>query len=95
MAAYREEGHPAHDGLWACGVLVWACDGRSRALGDAWWAECLRWGYQDQLSFPVVCRRLGYRPATFPVPLIERTDRRGGLANRWLRINPHLPGTGG
>lgn len=75
MDAYRLEGHPEHWGLWACGTIVWTAE--AWGIGADWYAECCRWGYQDQLSFPVVCRRVGVRPAEFPVPQIGRRAPRG------------------
>jgi len=90
---YRAEGHPEHGGLWACGVVAWDLANPTAAeLGRAWLAECERWSWQDQLSFPVVCRRLGITPGVFPVPQIERSTRLF-LMNRWLRIWPHTAST--
>jgi hypothetical protein len=89
VAAYRAEGHPEHGGLYACGVVAWdLSDPRAVELGRAWLAECERWSWQDQLSFPVVCRRLGVTPGVFPIRQIERRTPRF-LANRWLRIHNH------
>jgi hypothetical protein len=89
VAAYRAEGHPEHGGLYACGVVAWdLANPRAVELGRQWLAECERWSWQDQLSFPVVCRRLGITPGVFPVRQIERHGR-GFLANRWLRIHGH------
>lgn len=91
VAHYRAEGHPAHAALYACGTVVWdATDDRARALGAAWIAECEQWSIQDQLSLPVVARRLGVRPGVFRFPQIERRWRGPGyLGNRWLQIHPH------
>jgi hypothetical protein len=87
---YRSGGHPEHGGLYACGTVAWdLTDPRAHRLGSAWLAECMRWTYQDQLSFPVVSRRLGIVPGVFGHPLIERR-RPGWIENRWLRIHPHL-----
>lgn len=89
--AYRAEGHPAHGGLYACGTVAWDLDDeRALRLGAAWLVECARWTIQDQLSFPVVCRRLGVTPGVFPVEQIGWKGRRKLLHNRWLRIHPHL-----
>lgn len=86
---YCAQGFPAHAGLYACGTIAWdRQDLRARRLGYAWLAECARWSYQDQLSFPVVCNRLGIEPGVFPHPQLERS--RPVLANRWLEIHPHL-----
>lgn len=89
--SYRAEGFPDDLGLYACGAIVWTW--AARELGEVWWRECVTWGYQDQVSFPVACWRTGIRPATFPIPQIEsRNPRLGYLANRWLRIWPHTKG---
>lgn len=91
---YRSEGYPEHAGLYACGTLVWrASNPAARALGHAWLYECERWTIQDQLSLPVVCRRLGITPATIPGRQVEgkRRNQEGPwLQNSWLRIHPHL-----
>ena len=88
-AAYRAEGHPAHAGLYACGVVAWdLANPVATELGRAWLAECERWSWRDQLSFPVVCRRLGVSPGVFPIPQMERSAK-GFYANRWLRVWHH------
>jgi len=93
VAHYRAEGHPPGGGLYACGVVAWdLADPRAVELGRQWLAECERWSWQDQLSFPVVCRRLGITPGMFPLRQIERSGR-GFLANRWLRIHAHTIST--
>jgi hypothetical protein len=93
VAAYRAEGHPEHGGLYACGVVAWnLADPRAVEVGQAWLTECERWSWQDQLSFPVVCRRLGVTPGVFPIRQIERRARLY-LANRWLRIHAHTAAT--
>lgn len=61
---YRKEGHPERWGLWACGTM--ATLRTADDLLDAWWDENCRWSYQDQISLPVVCRRAGVVPGTFP-----------------------------
>lgn len=91
-ASYRDEGFPDDVGLFACGTMVWTW--AARAMAEDWWRECVKWGYQDQVSFPVACWRAGITPAAFPVPQIEsRNPRLGYLANRWMRIWPHTKGT--
>lgn len=91
VAHYRAEGHPARAGLYAGGTIAWDwAEPGAVAVGRAWLAEIERWSYQDQLSLPVVLRRLGVRPGVFPVRQIERRGGQGGwLGNRWLRIHPH------
>lgn len=84
---YRRERFPQRGGLFATGTL--ARDSRFeivRAMGEQWLAECDRWTYQDQLSLPVVCRRLGITPGIFPHRQIEP----GRLGNPWLMIRNHL-----
>jgi len=89
--AYLAEGYP-DESLYACGTIVWTW--AARPMAHDWWIECVKWGYQDQISFPVCAWRAGITPATFPVPQIEsRNPREGWLANRWLRIWPHTKGT--
>lgn len=91
VAHYRAEGHPRHGGLYACGTVAWDRSRPSVVLfGAAWLEECVRWTYQDQLSFPVVARRFGVRPGTFPLPQIK-ARRRSWIENRWLLIHEHVP----
>jgi hypothetical protein len=79
--SYRAEGHPEHFGLYACGTLARRDTPSLRSLMEAWWAEIDAWTYQDQLSLPVVCRRQGVKPATFPVHQV--------WGNSWHLIHPH------
>jgi hypothetical protein len=92
VAHYRSEGHPEHAGLYACGTIAWdRYDTKRRKVGYQWLAECARWSYQDQLSFPFICRRLGVEPGLFPHPQLERYFCGPGyIGNRWFRIWPHL-----
>jgi hypothetical protein len=86
VARYRATGHPEHGGLFACGTIAWdATHELAREFGAAWLAECERWSIQDQLSAPVIARRLGMNPGVFPFAQISR----GYLGNKWLRIHPH------
>jgi hypothetical protein len=90
VAHYRSQGYPEQGGLYACGTVAWdLSDDRAAVLGAAWMAECERWTFQDQLSFPVVCARHNVSPGLFPLPQIQRS-RNGWLENDWLRIHPHL-----
>lgn len=91
IGSYTREGYRDECGLFACGTVVWT-PRASETVGTMWLAECDRWGYQDQLSLPVVCWRLGVRPGLFyPEQIERRCIPRGAdyLANRWLRIHPH------
>ena len=67
VAQYRADGHPEQG--WA--LCQW-CDrlgsdrSKGPALGEEWMTEVERWTVQCQLSLPVVLRRLGIEPGTFP-----------------------------
>lgn len=88
--AYRKEGHPEHAGLFACGTLAWdLSNDLPRKLAGAWLTECELWSPQDQISLPVVARRLAVEPGLFPLAQIgQRRD--GKFGNEWLRIRKHL-----
>ena len=60
---YYANLYPRHGGLWACGVMVRKIQSPLiRELMAKWWWENIKWTYQDQLSFPVICRMLGIHP---------------------------------
>lgn len=59
MARARAEGHPPHGGLWELTVLIRRHTPAVAAFNELWWAEIRRGSWRDQLSFPVVARRLG------------------------------------
>jgi hypothetical protein len=80
-AAYRAEGHPEHWGLWACGTLVRRNTPGIRQMDDMWWAEIQKWSYQDQISLPVVLRRMDFRPAEFQHHQV--------FGNPWTNIHNH------
>ncbi len=81
VAAYRSLGHPEHAGLYATGTIARRRTADVSALMRSWWDEICRWTYQDQLSLPVVCRRHGITPATFPCHQV--------YGNQWTAIRPH------
>jgi hypothetical protein len=81
VAHYREKGHPGNAGLYAGAVI--ARNQRSSEiaeLNERWWAENLRWTYEDQLSLPPVLSELGIRPTIFAQNLWH---------NRWFHFTPH------
>lgn len=87
VAEYREGGYPEHGGLFACGTIARDHDAPKIAeLGRRWLHECVKWTYQDQLSFPVVCRQLGIVPGVFNERQIGSRDHFG---NRWQTLHPH------
>jgi hypothetical protein len=93
--AYLAEGYPRWNGLYATGTFVWTPES-AKLIGDEWYEECLKWSYQDQLSFPVVCWRHGLVPGTFPLPQTPNryNARAGWWANQWMRLHDHNAGTG-
>jgi hypothetical protein len=95
-AAYQAEGYPAHNGLYATGTLVWT-PASAKLIGGDWYDECVKWGYQDQVCFPVICWRAGLAPATFNVGQTNGrfNHRMGWWGNSWMRLHNHVPGTGG
>lgn len=56
QAEYYRKFFPSNAGLYACTVIVRKNTERIRALMDSWMHENLKFTWQDQLSFPVVCR---------------------------------------
>lgn len=81
VGSYRAAGHPENWGLYATGTIARYRSPQVAMLMEAWAAEIDRWTYQDQLSLPVVCRRLDMRPATFPLHQI--------FGNPWTSIHAH------
>lgn len=63
---YRREGFPFSWGLWLGGVLPRVRSDLVDTIFDHWWHECCRYGPQDQIAFPPVAWRLGFKPAEMP-----------------------------
>jgi GT2 family glycosyltransferase len=60
LRRYRREGIPEHIGLWETNVLVRRHnDDRCVQLMTNWWREIEKGSRRDQLSLPIVVRRLG------------------------------------
>jgi hypothetical protein len=76
----HDEAYPHHAGLWAAGVLVRDRSPQVECMGGMWLDEIQRWSTQDQLSLPVVCRRLGIEITPLPGNLLD---------NDWIRVHPH------
>lgn len=65
---YRRQGLPDNHKLWAGGIQI--RDNRSPTVADLnrrWFAECVRWSTQDQLSLPYVLWRLGHTSLIAPL----------------------------
>jgi hypothetical protein len=54
------------DVLYATGCIVWRRSALADRVGSGWIAEQLRWGVQDQVSFPYVLRKFGVTPKPLP-----------------------------
>ena len=59
---YRAEGLPGDAGLWALGCIARRHTPEQMRLGADWLAEQMRWGIQDQVSFPYLLWRDGITP---------------------------------
>lgn len=57
--------HPRKAGLYACGVLVRRDSDILRKVMHCWWDEIIKYSWQDQVSLPVVCKLLNFKPDTF------------------------------
>ena len=67
---YMQRGFPDRTGLYA--GTVFGRDMRNplvTRLGKLWMRECVRWGYQDQLSLPYILWLLGIEPGVIPFDL--------------------------
>jgi hypothetical protein len=58
VAEYSNAGHPAHFGLWWCGLFARRVNERVNRFFDRWWNECLCWSNNDQISFAYLAERL-------------------------------------
>ena len=68
---YRKQGYPAHNGLWACGLLIRRHNDKVKRFNKLWWEHNKKYTYQDQLSFPVCAREVGLDIRTINLPLNE------------------------
>ncbi len=57
--AYRLDGFPEHNGLFACGMIVYNLSTLPTQLLNMWWEHNLTYTYQDQLSLPYVAWKTG------------------------------------
>lgn len=64
IEAYKQL-YPRNGGLYACGVLVRKHTEEVKRVMQSWWLENIKWSYQDQLSFPFVCKQHNFTPGTF------------------------------
>jgi len=55
---YRQEGHPENGGLPQAGIVFRNHTNAVSHFNKAWWKEISRWSRRDQISLPVILRRL-------------------------------------
>jgi hypothetical protein len=59
--SYKKLGYPSKNGLSATGLLVMRDNTKLAEFLNEWYNECIRWTYQDQLSFDYLINRLGIK----------------------------------
>jgi len=69
--AYRRDGYPPHNGLYACGVIVRDTKKDFTSVDSDWLTENLKWSYQDQLSFPYILWKRGMEVDVIALDLIH------------------------
>lgn len=80
IVGYAAEGFPPHAGLHLTGVTLRRNTPECNRFCNAWWSELSRFSRRDQLSLPVLMRRLGFK-----VNIIDRRFEELGFLQR-----PHL-----
>jgi hypothetical protein len=68
---YRAEGHPEGNGLWLGGIVLRRHTAATRTFNLEWWREVKRGTSRDQISLPVVLRRLGMPFDTLPNDMLR------------------------
>jgi hypothetical protein len=82
QAAFYSAQSRVAPGLWAAGILGRRREPAVLAAGAAWYAECERWTYQDQISLPYVLATHGLVPRPLTLG--------GGLwNNQHFVVEPH------
>ncbi len=72
---YRRLGLPEDHGLWAGGIQIRRKHSSVISeLNRRWFAECVRWSTQDQLSLPYVLWKIGYRMPSLPGSVYQGED---------------------
>jgi hypothetical protein len=75
MDVMEEYGFPKDWGLWATGVIARKHTPEVISMGFDWMKQVHTYSYQDQVSYPFVCRMNNLRPINLPGT---------HLANQWL-----------
>lgn len=82
--AFYHTFFPTDKGLYACGIVVRKSSAKIKDLMQKWWWEQIKFTYQDQLSFPVVCDEMGIVPDIFP----DHQYKNPYLRIHWKDDNP-------
>jgi hypothetical protein len=61
VARFHQEGHPAEYGLWMAGIILRRHTPAIKTFNLEWWREITQGTARDQISLPVVLRRLGLK----------------------------------
>lgn len=69
--AYRKEGYPRYNGLYAGGFIIRDTKKDFTQLDTYWLEENLKWSYQDQLSLPYVLWKHSIAIDVIEINLIE------------------------
>lgn len=78
---YKSEGFPEHMGLYECGVMAREIGNPAvREMTEEWMEQNLTWSYQDQVSFPYVLWKTGFKPDVLPKSFRDFN---------WVHINAH------
>ncbi|CAL1518186.1 glycosyltransferase domain-containing protein [Chitinophaga sp. MM2321] len=66
LEAYKNEGIPAKMGLYETGIILRDNNPEVNAVCEAWWKELFKTCNRDQISLPVVMRRMNFTPSVIP-----------------------------
>jgi len=83
LGRYRQEGYPEENGMAECGVIIRRHTPEINRLSEKWWQEICMGSSRDQISFPVIARRLGIRIRTI------KGSVRSGELNKYFDRIPH------
>lgn len=97
--SFYSKFHPKKWGLWACGVMVRKHTNKIKKLMGDWKHEIDKWTYQDQISFPVVCKLNDFKPAIFPdnqynndhFNVIWHDDNKAETKEEYLKVSVLMP----
>jgi hypothetical protein len=74
VARYRRAGHPEHNGLNECAVILRRHNARTETFNNAWWSEYCRHSCRDQVCVNYVLRMQGVRLALLPGTITDNPE---------------------